>query len=390
MVPGSDGTAETKKISISIVSKKGTRASAALSRLSVSYTSSVESSIRLLSPDVAVKLSGPEKTMIGQPVELVLTLTNTGNAAATGLAIRCALPSILTHAEGNELEYEVGQLGAGETRNIPLNLSAVTAGESPVNVLVTGESLSPVDAEHRLAVEDYQISIESDGPTTRYLNQTGTYKIRVTNRGSGTVMNSLVRAHLPEGTTFAHAGNGGQCEAGTSTVVWKVAELKPYESKEFALTCLLTKIGDQGFKIDSAVGPRTVAECQTQTEVRGIAALSVEVVDMVDPLEIGSETIYEIHVVNQGTLAATNLIVRCEIPAEVEAIAADGPTSQTIVDNILTFESMKELTSQSEAIFRVKCRGLKEGNARFKAMVKTDQLTSPVVEEENTTIFNGN
>ncbi len=88
---------ETKKITFSIVSKKGSRAPTAVSRVSVSYTSTVESSIRLLTPDVAVKLTGPSKAMMGQPVELVLTLTNSGNAAATGLALRCALPQILAH-----------------------------------------------------------------------------------------------------------------------------------------------------------------------------------------------------------------------------------------------------------------------------------------------------
>ena len=380
---------ETKKITFSIVSKKGSRAATAVSRVSVSYTSTVESSIRLLTPDVAVKLTGPAKAMMGQPVELVLTVTNTGNAAATGLALRCALPQILAHAEGTELEYEVGELGAGETRNIPLQLTANAVGDSPVPVVVTGDGLSPMSADHRLVIEDYQLAITSDGPATRYLNQTGAYKVRFTNNGAGPVANAVVRAHLPEGTTFAHAGDGGQWEAGSSTVVWKLTDVKPNETKELALTCLLTKIGDHTINFDAVMGSRTVAENGQKTEVRGIAALSVEVVDMADPLELGSETIYEIHVVNQGTLAATNLVVRCEIPGEIEAIAADGPTSQMIVDNVLTFEPMKELTSQSEAIFRVKCRGLKEGNARFKAMVKTDQLASPVVEEENTTVFDG-
>jgi uncharacterized repeat protein (TIGR01451 family) len=380
---------ESKKITFSIVSKKGSRAPTAVSRVSVSYSSVIESTIRLLTPEVAVKLAGPTKAMIGEDVELVLTLTNSGNAAANGLALRCTLPQILSHSEGSELEYEVGQLGAGETRNIPLQLKASAAGESTIAVVVTGEGLSPMPAEQKLIVDDYQVALVSEGPESRYLNQTAAYKVRFTNNGTGMITNAVVRTHLPEGTTFAHAGEGGQWDAGTSNVVWKIPQLKPNETKEMTLTCVLAKIGDQTLPVEAAIGNRTVAQCAEKTEVKGIAALSVEVVDMADPLEIGSETIYEIHVVNQGTLAVTNLVVKCEIPGEIEAIAADGPTSQAIVDNVLTFEPMKELTSQSEAIFRVKCRGTKEGNARFKAMVKTDQLASPVVEEENTTIFDG-
>ncbi len=174
---------ESKRVTFSVVARRQTGAPTALARASVSYTAAVESSMKLLTPDVAVHLSGPTKGMVGQPLDLAIELENKGNSPATGVLLRCALPPGLSHSEGPELEYEVGDLGPGETRSVPLTLAASVAGETNVKVVIQADAVAPVAAEHLLAIDDFQIGIDTEGPTQRYLNQTGAYKFRVTNGG---------------------------------------------------------------------------------------------------------------------------------------------------------------------------------------------------------------
>jgi uncharacterized repeat protein (TIGR01451 family) len=380
---------ESKRVTFSVVARRQTGAPTALARASVTYTSAVESSMKLLTPDVAVHLSGPTKGMVGQPIDLSIELENKGNSPATGVLLRCALPPGLAHSEGPELEYEVGDLNPGESRSVPLTLTSSVAGESNIKVVIQADAVASIAAEHVLAIDDFQIGIDSEGPSQRYLNQTGAYKFRITNGGSASVTGVAVQVPLPEGLSFAYASDGGQAAGGTSVVRWNISDIAAGQTKEISLACVGAKIGDFHLEPEVLVGQRQVAVGKISTSIRGVAALSVEVADVADPVEVNGETIYEIHVVNQGTMAATGVVVTCTVPEEVEAVAADGPTSQRIVGQVLTFDPLAELAPHAEAIFRVKCKGLKEGNARFKATVSTDQLKTPVNEEESTTVYNG-
>jgi uncharacterized repeat protein (TIGR01451 family) len=381
---------ETKRVTFSVIARRntGVGAASALARATVSYSAAVESEMKLLTPDVSVRLSGPNRGMIGQPLDLVIELENKGNSPASAILLRCALPPGLAHSEGPELEYEVGEIAAGESRTVPLTLSSSVAGEHNVKVVIQGEGLTPIHAEQVMTIEDFQVTLSAEGPPQRYLNQTGTYKIRVQNGGSASIANLTVQAPIPDGLTFAHASDGGQWVGGNAMVRWNLADLPAGESKELTLTCVGAKIGDFVLAPEAQVNQRQIAVGKVATSVRGVAALSVEVADVADPVEVQGETIYEIHVVNQGTMTVTGVAVVCTIPEEIEAIAADGPTSQRIVGQVLTFDPLAELAPHAEAIFRVKCRGLKEGNARFKATVQTEQLKSPVTEEESTTVYN--
>ena len=45
-----------------------------------------------------------------------------------------------------------------------------------------------------------------------------------------------------------------------------------------------------------------------------------------NPVEVGGETTYEVHVANQGSKAAANVRLAVLLPAELKPLAAEGPT----------------------------------------------------------------
>ena len=52
--------------------------------------------------------------------------------------------------------------------------------------------------------------------------------------------------------------------------------------------------------------------------------------DEADPIEVGGETAYEVHVVNEELKASGNVRLSIALPPELKPVAAEGPTRHTL------------------------------------------------------------
>jgi hypothetical protein len=132
------------------------------------------------------------------------------------------------------------------------------------------------------------------------------------------------------------------------------------------------------------------AKAEAAIHVDGIAALMLEVVDLDDPVEVGAETSYEIRVVNQGTAACTGLQIVATVPNEMATRDAEGPSTYRIQGQQVIFAPLPKLASHADVLYRVKVRGIKPGDVRFKVQMSCDQLQRPVYEEESTHVYGDN
>ena len=66
--------------------------------------------------------------MIGQEQRVKIELRNPGTGDATGVMLLENVPDNVKHAAGPALEFEIGTLRAGETRELELVLTAEKAG----------------------------------------------------------------------------------------------------------------------------------------------------------------------------------------------------------------------------------------------------------------------
>ena len=110
-------------------------------------------------------------------------------------------------------------------------------------------------------------------------------------------------------------------------------------------------------------------------------------VDLEDPIEVGAETTYEIRVVNQGTSPTTNLQIIATVPAGMTTRDATGPAPHRLQGQQVIFEKLPSLAAKADALYRVKVVGDKPGDMRFKVQMTSDQLRSPVYEEESTRVY---
>jgi uncharacterized repeat protein (TIGR01451 family) len=124
-----------------------------------------------------------------------------------------------------------------------------------------------------------------------------------------------------------------------------------------------------------------------ETLVTGISAVSLEVVDIVDPVRIGTRTTYVIGVTNQGSAAATNIRIACVLENNVQYVSSAGATAGSIEGQIVKFFPLSSLEPKAKAVWRVVIAALKPGDVRFKVVMNMDQLTRPVEETESTHLY---
>jgi uncharacterized repeat protein (TIGR01451 family) len=380
---------ESKRIEFLVLARSNPGPGLATARASVRFTSAAESRLNLRTPLLEIRTEGAARVVVGQPVEMQIHVANTGAAPATNVHLRNVLSEGLSHPEGDELEYYVGDLAPGESRAIPLVLDSTAVGEQSSRITLQADGLAPLSNEYKVVVDDYRLALSAEGPAVRYLNQASLYQFTVANIGAAATPVADLVVALPESVAFAHASAGGRHTPASRCVAWSVPSLGPGESTTVTVTGIATDIGRQDLLARVEIGGRCIDAETVTTSVKGVAAVNVEVADVTDPVEVGGETIYEIRVANQGTVAQTGVVVTCEIPAEVDAVAADGPVGQKVVGKRLTFDPLAEIAPKSEVLYRVKCRGRSEGQARFKATVKSEEMPSPITKEESTTFFGG-
>jgi len=118
-----------------------------------------------------------------------------------------------------------------------------------------------------------------------------------------------------------------------------------------------------------------------------LPAILVEIVDLEDPLITGEETTYKISVQNQGTKEDRNVAVTVKFPKELNPLSADGSSPGTIKDTVVTFKPYAALASKETLTYTIKAKAAQVGDGRIKLSVKSDFLTTPVVEEESTHVY---
>src|SRR5262249_61090534 len=86
----------------------------------VTFTGSSVLRIRVREPKLALKVSNPDKALVGDPAAFTLAISNPGDGSADQVKIRAVLSDGLEHARGNKIDFEIGNLPAGESPHVTL------------------------------------------------------------------------------------------------------------------------------------------------------------------------------------------------------------------------------------------------------------------------------
>jgi uncharacterized repeat protein (TIGR01451 family) len=378
--------AQEKRIDLEILPE--TKA-AITCQATVTFTASSSIKVHVCEPKLGIKAAALDHVVQGDVVTVAVTVSNAGDGSADHVKLKALLPEGLEHARGKTFELDLGNLSPGENRTVQLVCLARTAGIQAVDCFATADAgLFAKDAA-KIDVVLPQLALEVDGPKLRYLERHATYVLKVTNPGSGPASNVSIVYQLPQGFKFDKASNGGRHDFGSRTVSWFIGDLGAAETREVSLDLIANTIGEHHHRAVATAARGLKTECEMLTRVEGLSALLMELVDSDDPIEVGAETTYEIRVTNTGSKTETNLELVCTVPEKMElrgAKCASGCRYRVEGKDVI-FEPLPNLAPRAEALYRVAVRGVAPGDMRFRARIKADGLSEPVLREESTKVY---
>jgi uncharacterized repeat protein (TIGR01451 family) len=338
-------------------------------------------------PELELTVSSPAKVMKDDKVIMSIRISNPGTGAASGVVLYNAIPPQLLHSTGRELEYDIGTLEPGKSRELELVLDAVKAGQ--VLSLLSARCDGPARAEARAEFEVIapELQVRVDGPSRRYLERQASYTLSVHNPGTAAAKEISLVSYLPEGMKFVKADHLGKYDPEEHSVRWSLEELPPNELGKVSLTAVPIQEGDLKIRVEGTALQGLKAQNEQNVAVEGIAAIKFHVADVEDPVEVGGETTYEIRIVNQGTKAARDVRVVAVVPPQMKALGGTGPTRHTIDGGRVIFEPLARLAPKADTSFTVRVQAIQPGDLRMRIMVLTDGIRQPVTKEESTRVY---
>jgi len=358
----------------------------------VTYNSQCCVTTKVVSPALQLRKAGPAEVLACDPIEYTFTVSNTGSGAARGVRIEDQLPAGLTTMDGkNAFVIDAGTLEAGQSRDFKMQVKAAQVGRYENTAVAKAEGglearSNPVATQ----VKNCQLVITKTAPDKRFIGRPIEYEITVQNRGDADARDCMIEDTLPQGVRFVSASDGG-AEAG-GKVTWRLGTLAPGASKK--VMCTVVSTTDGTFRNVASVRAYCCppASAEATTQVQGVPAILLEVVDNPDPIEIGAEVVYTITVTNQGTAVDRNILVTVGLEAAHGFVAGGGATQvagapSTAGGGTFSFQPYASLAPKQVITWTVRVKALQPGDHRFKITLDSDAIDRPVEETESTHFY---
>jgi uncharacterized repeat protein (TIGR01451 family) len=353
---------------------------------SVTYDSALCMNINVVAPALALTKTMPADVMVCDVIPLKFSLTNNGSGTARNVKLTDKLPEGMVTADGkSEIQMTLGDIPAGDSKAFDVNVKVSKTGEYTNTAVASADDGLKSEATSKLAAHQPVLVVEKVGPTKQYVGVPYTYDIKVTNKGDADAKELVVTDMLPNGLQATEASDGGRITA--NKVVWNVTNLAKGASKELKLTVKGTEMTVARNTVSAQAVCATAASVSAETQLVGIPAILLEVLDAPDPIAVGGQTTYTISVTNQGSAVATNVKLVSMLEEQMEYVSSKGDTGGKAEGKTISFEPLASLAPKAKATWTVVVKAIGEGDVRFKTTLTSDQLGRPVEELESTTFY---
>jgi uncharacterized repeat protein (TIGR01451 family) len=340
-------------------------------------------------PLLNIEHTAPKQVLIGETVALGITISNPGTGAATGVIVEEDVPEGLAHVAGSELEYEIGTLRPNESRQLQLQLTADKPGLIENVVTVRGEG--NLIAQHKVQIEVIapQLEVAVNGPKKRYLERQATYTLSIENPGTASARSVQLVAYLPKGMKFQSTDAEGQYDPTQHAVFWSLEELPANKSGSVKLVAVPIETGEQRLRVEGKADLGLAAANEQIVQVEAKSELVFDIVDVNDPIEVGTETVYEIRVSNNGTRPATGVELVAGFPqgGELRPVSADGHARGEVRGQQVSFEPVGRINPGEEVVFRIHAQGAVKGDHVIAVQIRSAEFPLPVTREESTRVY---
>lgn len=334
---------------------------------------------QVVQPALAIAKTATPEVVICDQIALKYTVSNKGSGIAKNVVISDTLPDGLTLTTGQKMvDIKVGDLAPGKSMAYTVMAKAAKPGSYKSGAMAKGDGDLRAETEAvATAVKQPVLAITKTGPEKQYLGRTVSYDITVSNKGDAAATDVVLTDTIPAGVSEVLASNAGQIAG--NQITWKMASLAAGQSSKVTVSYLPKSAGSfSNVASASAICAESV-KASAKTDVMGIAAILLEVVDVSDPIEVGKNETYIITVTNQGSAPDTDIVVKCKLEDSMQFVSAGGATTGSAADGTVTFQPLATLAPKAKASWRVEVKAVKAGDVRFTTNLASKQLGREVM-----------
>lgn len=337
-------------------------------------------------PNIVITKTAPAEVSICDPINIIFKVENSGTGPANNVRIIDNLPEGLVTAQGSsKIEIPMGSLLAGTSRSVAVSLMAQRPGTFSNKAVVAADGINVESPTVTTMVKKPVLKITKTGPDTQYLDRELTYEIAVTNVGDWPAVDTIIEESAAGGLRFVKASQGGALV--NNKVLWKIAKLNPGATAKTYVTYMPDGMGTIVNTATASAVCADAVKATIQTQIKGVPAILLEVVDITDPIKVGSDVTYRITVTNQGSAVGTNIVIKAMLESEMEYVSSAGATQGSFAGNTVTFAPLPSLNPRTRASWEVTVKAKAVGDVRFKTTMRSDQLTRDVEETESTNFY---
>ena len=355
--------------------------------ITVSYNNFLCATTRVVEPALALSKTATAEALACDEIIIRYLVENTGSGAASNVVIKDTLPEGLAMNNGSRsVNIPVGTLAAGESRAFEVRATASRTGEFSSGAMATADAGLEAEAgATNTLITQPELAVAVECSEDQFLGRNFTYNYSIENTGDGVANGATASASIPQGTSVVRVSDGGRVVG--NNVVWDFGAMGAGNSGNFSMTVSASSIGTYTSTVTANADCADSVSDSCRTEVEGIPAILLEVVDVTDPVEVGQQTTYVITVTNQGSADDREIRIVATLPAEQSFVSASGATNGTADGRVVTFSPLASLAPGASTSWRVTVRAESEADSRFAVEMTSANLQSPVNETEATNLY---
>jgi hypothetical protein len=338
----------------------------------------IKAPITVRQAQLQLSLAGPADMTFGEEKSFTLAVANPGNGDAENVVVN------LSSGENRRQQIEVGTLGAGQRKEVPVQIVASQAGEMGIHAVAAADGGLSAEAAGKVIVRKAELAVVVEGPELKFAGAEAAYQITIQNAGNAAAENVQLAATLPVAARYVGGIDGATPAA--NVLKWKLGNLPAGSEKAFELRLVLNGAGPNRLAVQAQAPAAGAASGEIETLVEAAADLKLVVNDPAGPLGTSELATYEVQVMNRGSEAAREVKIVMQFGEGIEPVAFEGAEGR-IVPGQVVCQPLAELGAGEQVTMRVKARADRGGNHQFRIEVVSNESETRLVSEGTTRFF---
>jgi uncharacterized repeat protein (TIGR01451 family) len=344
--------------------------------------------VNVIDPKLNLVLDMPEEAGLCDTVPVTLTVTNSGTGDATNVVVTNDLPGQLMAVDGQEaLTFSAGTIAGGASKEFSYMAKAKETGKIENSAVAVADGGLEAKASDSVTVRQAVLTLKKVVTQKQVIGRAIECEITAANIGDASAENVVLVDTLPAGAVDITASNGGVLSEDGATVTWNVPAMGPKTQTTVKLSYVIHDPGTVENNVAVTATCATAVNAKAVTEVTGIPAILLEVIDINDPVAVGGIENYVITATNQGSAPGTNIAIVCTLEESSDYVDSSGPTGASIEGRTVKLAPVAELKPREKATWKVQIKQNAAADVRFRVKMTSDQLRSPVEESESTHVY---